>query len=58
MNFLKLVMPWLDSLPYVERYAWFFDAVGYLLDTSATLSTTGSVYLDYYNATVDPLFGA
>ncbi len=25
-DFLKEVMPWLDAQPYVQRYAFFFDA--------------------------------
>jgi hypothetical protein len=45
-TFLKTVLPWLDSLDYVERYAWFMagDASGQLLSSATSLSTLGNTF--------------
>jgi hypothetical protein len=48
VNFLESVLPWLDGLSYVSRYAWFMDAKGYLINsTTGALSQTGSIYNTY-----------
>ncbi|OCK76238.1 glycoside hydrolase family 128 protein [Lepidopterella palustris CBS 459.81] len=44
-TFLKAVLPWLDSLSYVERYAYQMDARGELVTSDGTaLSPLGQVY--------------
>jgi hypothetical protein len=45
-TFMKTVLPWLDSLDYVERYAWFMagDASGQLLSSATSLSTLGNTF--------------
>lgn len=54
---LKQVMPWLDSLSYVERYSWFgvFDQN---LVTSGAINALGEVYMTYANNTLDPIFAS
>lgn len=47
--FLQTVLPWLDGLDYVERYAYFYASPStdgqYLLDTAGTsLSAIGQVF--------------
>lgn len=42
-EFLKEVMPWLDSQPNVARYAYFMCAEGYLLN-GGSLTPSGEVY--------------
>jgi len=42
-TFLATVLPWLDSLSYVERYAYFMVSDGSLVSGSA-LSTIGAAY--------------
>lgn len=37
VEFLQVVMPWLDEQNYVERYAYFMDDVG-VLESSTELS--------------------
>ena len=56
ITFLEEVMPWLDSLSYMERYAWFGVFEGNLISSGTTLSDYGVVYMNYTNATVDPFF--
>ncbi|RDW75771.1 hypothetical protein BP5796_06592 [Coleophoma crateriformis] len=58
ISFLKKVMPWLDSLSYVQRYAWFWCADGNLLSTGTTLSDYGVVYMNYTSTTLDPYFSS
>lgn len=44
-TFLQTVLPWLDSLAYVERYAYFMAGSGTLIDSSGSaLSTIGQAY--------------
>ena len=49
-NFFNTVLPWLDSLSYVERYAYFYDgpstsSVTYLVNEAGTAaSDVGSMY--------------
>jgi len=46
--FLQLALPWLESTPYVERYAYFQTAAnpGNFLDVNNNLTTTGTIYLN------------
>ena len=46
--FLQLALPWLESTPYVERYAYYQTPTtsGNFLDTNNNLTTTGSIYLN------------
>jgi hypothetical protein len=46
--FLQLALPWLESTPYVERYAYFQPdgGNGSFVDTSGNLTTTGNIYLN------------
>lgn len=46
-TFLETVIPWLDSLDYVERYAYFMAADGILLSGGSTLSTLGNTYATF-----------
>lgn len=47
-TFLKTVLPWLASLSYVTRYAYFYDAPNYLLNAAGTaLSTQGQIFNTY-----------
>jgi hypothetical protein len=47
-TFLQAVMPWLDSLAYVERYAWFGTFQGYLINSAGTaLSPTGRTFMNF-----------
>jgi len=44
-TFMQTVLPWLDSLSYVERYAYFMAGSGTLVDSSgSSLSTIGQAY--------------
>lgn len=46
--FLQQALPWLDAVPYVERYAWFLDAPGYLINANGSgLSAQGMIYNSY-----------
>jgi len=46
--FLLLALPWLESTPYVERYAYFQPdgGNGSFLDSNGNLTTTGNIYLN------------
>ena len=46
--FLQLALPWLESTPYVERYAYYQTPTtsGNFLDTNNNLTTTGNIYLN------------
>lgn len=45
--FLKEALPWLDSQPLVERYAYFMASDGILLNTGDDLSELGTVFATY-----------
>lgn len=47
--FLKLALPYLDSLPYVERYAYFepFGGKGDFFDADGRLTPVGKVYRNH-----------
>ena len=46
--FMKNATSWLDSLPYVERWSWFFDTTDNLINTDGTgLSPLGVLYNNY-----------
>lgn len=52
VTFLQTVLPWLDSLDYVERYAYFWAAASsdgqYLVNSEGSgLSTIGKVFNSY-----------
>lgn len=52
VTFLQTVLPWLDSLDYVERYAYFYAGASsdgqYLVNSAGTgLSTIGQVFNSY-----------
>jgi hypothetical protein len=46
--FLQLALPWLESIPYVERYAYFQTPTtsGNFVDTNGNLTSTGTIYLN------------
>jgi len=46
--FLQLALPWLESTPYVERYAYFQPdgGNGSFTDANGNLTTTGTIYLN------------
>jgi hypothetical protein len=51
-TFLQTVLPWLDSLSYVQRYAYFWDApttdTTFLVNAAGTgLSTIGQIFNTY-----------
>jgi hypothetical protein len=51
-SFLKTVLPWLDSLNYVERYAYFYDGAStdgtYLVNAAGTgRSAIGEIFNSY-----------
>jgi hypothetical protein len=50
-TFLEVVLPWLDSLDYVERYAYFMCADDSLI-SGTSLSTLGSTYSSYTSTTI------
>lgn len=43
-SFLKQVLPTLDGLEFVQRYAWFMTATGYLFQSPGVLSAYGDDY--------------
>ena len=46
--FLQQALPWLDAVPYVERYAYFYDGPGYLINANGSgLSAQGVIYNSY-----------
>jgi hypothetical protein len=45
-TFLETVLPWLDTQPYVERYAYFMASEGKLI-TGGSLSTYGKTYASF-----------
>lgn len=46
--FLQMALPWLDAVPYVERYAYFYDGPGYLINANGSgLSAQGMIYNSY-----------
>jgi hypothetical protein len=48
ISFLQAVLPWLDSQPNVERYAYFGDFPGFLANQNGDgLSKLGQVYATY-----------
>ncbi|KAI9810333.1 MAG: hypothetical protein M1827_006300 [Pycnora praestabilis] len=51
INFLQVVMPWLDSLDYVERYSWFMVSDGSLI-TGTSMSDLGQTFGTYTSTTI------
>ncbi|KKY23949.1 putative uncharacterized serine-rich protein [Phaeomoniella chlamydospora] len=57
ITFLETVMPWLDSLTWIQRYAWFGVFQDNLVSADGSVMTPlGQVYRDYYNTTVSSIF--
>jgi hypothetical protein len=57
ISFLQAVLPWLDSEPNVERYAYFGDFPGFLANQNGDgLSKLGQVYATYSGLRVCGLF--
>ena len=53
--FLQTVLPWLDQQVDIERYAYFMDAAGILIQSDGTgLSGTGVVFNSFSNSTIQP----
>lgn len=48
-KFLELALPWLESTPYVERYAYFQPngGNGDFFDAEGNLTSTGNIYLNH-----------
>ena len=47
-SFLEEVMTWMDETDYVQRYAYFMDTTGMLMNSAGTdMSDTGNVYNSY-----------
>jgi hypothetical protein len=47
-SFLEEVMDWMDAQPYVQRYAYFMDTTGMLMNSDGSgMSDTGSMYNSY-----------
>jgi len=45
LEFMKLALPYLDSISYIERYAWFsWNSSCTFLDSSGNLTPTGAYY--------------
>lgn len=55
VEFLTVVMPWLDEQEYVGRYAYFMDEVGVLAETTTELSEIGSTFMSYTSSIVSSL---
>ncbi|KAI9847144.1 MAG: hypothetical protein M1838_001001 [Thelocarpon superellum] len=51
-TFLQDVMPWLDSLNYVQRYAYFGCFDGNLVDGSSPSLPLGDTFMSYTSATI------
>lgn len=49
-------MPWLDSLNYIERYAYFVAFVDYGLASETQLNQLGATFMNYTSTTIDPVF--
>ncbi|THV65219.1 hypothetical protein D6C92_08622 [Aureobasidium pullulans] len=47
-SFLEEVMTWMDETDYVQRYAYFMDTTGMLMNSAGTdMSDTGNMYNSY-----------
>lgn len=50
-------MPWLDSLDYIERYAYFGAFEDSLMNEDGTgVSAIGATYMNYTSTTINPIF--
>ncbi|CZT23559.1 uncharacterized protein RCC_09273 [Ramularia collo-cygni] len=53
--FLQQVMPWMDAVPWIERYSWFGNFPGYLINANGSgLSDQGSIYNSYTKPCANP----
>jgi len=47
-SFMQQAVSWLDAVPYVERYAWFYDGPNFLINANGSgLSAQGRIYNSY-----------
>ena len=47
-QFIQQAVSWLDAVPYVTRYSWFYDAPGFLINADGNgLSAQGTIYNSY-----------
>jgi len=46
-TFLETVLPWLDSQPFIARYAYFMVAPDNLISSGTTVSPLGKTYADF-----------
>lgn len=54
-EFLRQVIPWLDATPWIERYSWFGNFPGFLINANGTgMSAYGSVYNSYSKPCANP----
>lgn len=47
IEFMKIALPWLDSCPYVERYAYFFGNDVRSINSNGSLTAAGKIYADH-----------
>ncbi len=48
LEFMKLALPYLDSLSYIERYAWFsWNSTCQFIDSSGNLTSIGLYYAEH-----------
>ena len=53
-EFMKIALPWLDSCPYVERYAYFFGNDVRSINPDGSLTTAGKIYRDHESVDAYP----
>lgn len=53
-EFMKIALPWLDSCPYVERYAYFFGNDVKSINPDGSLTTAGKIYRDHESVDAYP----
>ncbi len=52
--FMQLALPWLDSCPYVERYAYFFGNDIAARNSNGTLTAAGQIYANHVSVDAYP----
>ncbi|KAL1305468.1 hypothetical protein AAFC00_002346 [Neodothiora populina] len=59
LAFLETALPWLDAQDYIEKYAYFMDTTGYLLNSAGTaMSDSGVLYNNYTTAEITSVSSA
>jgi hypothetical protein len=53
-EFMKVALPWLDSCPYVERYAYFFGNDCRSINPDGTLTAAGLIYKNHESVDAYP----